>query len=177
MVRLYKRKGAQTVCDNRCGIGLLSVPGKVLAKVLATRLYSCIAEPYLSESQCGFRHGRGCTDMIFTARQLMEKCREHNIGLCAVFVDLTKAFDSVNREGLWILLEKLGCPAKFLKILREFHDDMCARVIDKGSVSDPFSVGSGVTQGCTMAPTLFAIYFAAMLRDALENTDVGVYVQ
>ena len=93
---VYKRKGAQTVCDNHRGIALLSVPGKVLAKVLATRLYSCIAEPYLSESQCGFRPGRGCADMIFTARQLMEKCREHNIGLCAVFVDLIKAFDSVN---------------------------------------------------------------------------------
>ena len=107
----------------------------------------------------------------------MKKCREHSIGLCAVFVDLTKAFDSVNREGLWILLEKLGCPANFLNILREFHDGMCARVIDKGSVSDPFPVGNGVKQGCTMAPTLFAIYFAAMLRDALKNTDVGVYVQ
>ena len=63
MVHLYKRKGAQAVCDNHRGIALLSVPGKVLAKVLATRLYSCIAEPYLSESQCGFRPGRGCTDI------------------------------------------------------------------------------------------------------------------
>lgn len=79
IVHLYKRKGAQTVCDNHRGIALLCVPGKVLAKVLATRLYNCIAEPYLSKSQCGFRPGRGCTDKIFTTRQLMEKCREQNI--------------------------------------------------------------------------------------------------
>lgn len=177
IVHLYKRKGAKTVCDNHRGIALLSVPGKVLAKVLATRLYTCIAEPFLSESQCGFRPGRSCTDMIFTARQLMEKCREQHIGLCAVFVDLTKAFDSVNREGLWMLLEKRGCPIKFLSIVRAFHDGMCARVIDKGSVSDSFSVCSGVKQGCTMAPTLFAIYFAAMLQDALKSTDIGVYIQ
>ena len=44
-----------------------------------------------------FRAGRGTMDMIFTARQLQEKCREHQRELYAVFVDLTKAFDSVDR--------------------------------------------------------------------------------
>jgi hypothetical protein len=177
VVHLYKRKGAKTACDNHRGISLLSVSGKVLSKIIARRLYQSIAEPFLSESQCGFRPNRGCVDMIFTARQLMEKCREQNLGLCAAFIDLTKAFDSVNREGLWMLLAKRGCPPKFLKMIREFHDGMCARVIEQGSVSEPFTVTNGVKQGCTMAPTLFAVYFAAMLRDAFHNSDVGVYVR
>ena len=41
-------------------------------------------------------------------------------------VDLTKAFDTVNREGLWSILAKLGCPAKFISIIRSFHDGMKA---------------------------------------------------
>ena len=54
----------------------------------------------LPESQCGFRSGRGTADMVFTARQIQEKCREQNQDLYVVFVDLTKAFDMVNRDGL-----------------------------------------------------------------------------
>jgi len=115
--------------------------------------------------------------MIFTARQLMEKCREQSMGLCATFIDLTKAFDSINRQGLCLLLAKLRCPDKFIKIVREFHDGMNARVIEQGQVSNSFSVANGVKQGCTMAPTLFAVFFAAMLRDAFEDTDIGVYIQ
>ena len=177
IVHIYKRKGARTACDNHRGISLLSVPGKVLAKVIARRLYKLVADPFLSESQCGFRPNRGCVDMIFTTRQLFEKCKEQNMGLCATFIDLTKAFDSVNREGLWLLLDKLGCPSKFLNMIRQFHDGMEASVIEQGSMSEKFSISNGVKQGCTMAPTLFAIYFAAMLRDAFEDTDIGVYLQ
>jgi len=50
-------------------------------------------------------------DMIFIARQLQEKCREHQYGLYAVFVNLTKAFDTVSRSALWMMLRKIGCPS------------------------------------------------------------------
>ena len=50
--------------------------------------------------------------MIFTARQLQEKCQELNVDLYMAFVDLTKAFDTVSREVLWKLMAKFGCPAK-----------------------------------------------------------------
>ena len=56
--------------------------------------------------------------MIFVLRQIQAKCREQNIGLHAVFVDLTKAFDILSRDGLWKTLAHLGCPQKFLIILR-----------------------------------------------------------
>ena len=51
-------------------------------------------------SQCGFRKDRGTIDMIFTARQL-QKCQEQNVDLYMTFVDLTKAFDTVSRDGFW----------------------------------------------------------------------------
>ena len=50
-----------------------------------------IAEWLLPDSQCGFRRGSGCVDMIFVARQLMEKTREHEDSLFMMFVDLKKA--------------------------------------------------------------------------------------
>jgi len=56
-----------------------------------------IAEGLLPDSQCGFQRGRGCINMIFIVRQLMEKTREHDD--YSLFVDLKRAYDSVPREG------------------------------------------------------------------------------
>ena len=67
----------------------------------------------MPESQCGFRSNRRTIDMIIVLRQIQEKCREQNIGLYAAFVDLTKAFDTVSRDGLWKMLAQLGFPQNF----------------------------------------------------------------
>ena len=71
------KKGDLRKCDNWQGISLLDVAGKVFAPVIQARLQA-IAEGILPESQCSFRRGRGCTNMIFVARQLVEKCHEHH---------------------------------------------------------------------------------------------------
>ena len=65
--------------------------------------------------------------MVFVLRQLQEKCREQNKGLYIVFVDLTKAFDTVSRKGLWLIMERLGCPQKFLKMLIQLHEEQRGR--------------------------------------------------
>ena len=66
--------------------------------------------------------------MIFTARQLQEKCQEQNMDdLYMTFVDLTKAFDTVSREGLWKIMAKFGCPTKFIAMVRQFHEGMLSR--------------------------------------------------
>ncbi|KAI8519496.1 hypothetical protein Bbelb_027530 [Branchiostoma belcheri] len=64
-----------------------------------------VKEPTILKSEMGFRKGRGCTDAIFALRQLSEKAIEYNKELNLVFVDQEKAFDRVNREKLWTVLE------------------------------------------------------------------------
>ena len=66
------KKGDLSKCDNWRSISLLDVVGKVIARILQDCLQK-LAEDELPESQCGFRKGRGCSDMIFTIRQLVEK--------------------------------------------------------------------------------------------------------
>ena len=177
VVHIYKRKGDMTSCDNHRGISLLCIAGKVLARVILNRLITNVSETIVPESQCGFRAGRGTTDMVFAIRQLQEKCREQNKELHMVFVDLTKAFDTVNREGLWKILRKFGCPEKMISLIASFHNGMQARVQENGETSDSFPVKNGVKQGCVLAPTLFSILFAAMLLDAFRDFDRGVYIQ
>ena len=185
ITHLYKNKGNRQVCDNHRGISLLVIAGKVLARVLLNRLQTHlegasqdpppVTQPsLLPETQCGFRQGRGTVDMIFTVRQLQEKCREQNRGLYITFIDLTKAFDTVNRDGLWKIMSKFGCPQKFINMVRLFHEGMEARVKDDGEFSKPFPVTNGVKQGCVLAPTLFSMLFSAMLTDAFREENVGI---
>ena len=87
-------------------------------------------------------------DMIFAAWQLREKCQEQNVGLFTTFVDLTKAFDTVYREGLWKIMAKFEFPAKFIAMVKQFHDSMNARVQDNGEFSQPFPVTSGSRAVC-----------------------------
>ncbi|XP_062841273.1 uncharacterized protein LOC134300780 [Trichomycterus rosablanca] len=177
IVSLHKNKGSKSDCGNYRGISLLSTAGKILARVILNRLISNISEVNLPESQCGFRPGRSTTDMIFVVRQLQEKCREQNLDLYAVFIDLTKAFDTVNREALWKVLYKLGCPRKFVTLIRLFHDNMTGLVLSGGEVSEPFAIANGVKQGCVLAPVLFNLFFACVLNQALGDIEDGVYIR
>ena len=177
IIHLYKRKGKRQDCNNHRGISLLSIAGKILARLLLNRITDHLNHDLLPESQCGFRKNRGTVDMIFAARQLQEKCQEQNISLYSTYVDLTKAFDTVSREGLWKIMAKYGCPPKFISMVRQFHDGMQARVQDSNTFSEPFSVSNGVKQGCVLAPTLFSLMFSAMLTDAFRDGDVGFDVR
>ena len=118
-----KRKGVKADFPyNSRGISLHSIAGKVLARVMLYRLVSHISEDILPESQCGFRRDRSTTDMIFVVRQVQEECRKHHEDLYVAFIDLTKAFDTINRKLLWGLLGKLGVPPKFLNILKHLRN-------------------------------------------------------
>ena len=158
------KKGDLTLCDNWRGIALLDVVGKVLAKIIQTRLQE-VAELQLPESQCGFRKGRGCSDMVYTVRQLIEKAHEHRSKVFFTFVDLKKAYDSVPREAMWKALSKLGVPESLTRIIKSFHESMRAQIIFNGRPSkEDVEVDNGLRQGCSMAPTLFNLYACVVVE-------------
>ena len=108
--------------------------------------------------------------MIFSVRQLQEKCREQRRPQFIAFIDLTKAFDLVSRRGLFNLLEDIGCPPKLLSVISSFHNNMKGTVKYDGATSAPFEIHSGVKQGCVLAPTLFSIFFSMMLSYAFNTS-------
>ena len=169
IVYIYKRKGDRTSCDNYRGVFLLSIAGKILTRLILNRLLTHLEQDLLPESQCGFREGRGTADMIFASRQLQEKFQEQNKELFSTYVDLTKAFDTVSRNGLWKIMAKFGIPDKFTAIIRSFHEGMQASVSVEGESSTAFEVSNGVKQGCVLAPTLFSIMFSGMLKIAFQD--------
>ena len=85
----------------------------------------------------------------------MEKARKFHRPLYTCFVDLRKAYDTVNREALWSILQSsYRIPAKLISVIQAVHADSRAAVRAYGKVSEGFDVSCGVRQGCVLAPTL-----------------------
>ena len=117
----------------------------------------------------GYHKGCGTINRIFTVQQLMEKSREQHRNLYITFIDFTKAFDTANRQLLFSILEKIGCPLKLIKLIKLLYINVKARLIVDGELSKLFEYNSGVKQGCKLAPTLFGIYAAVLLLVASKD--------
>ena len=151
--------------------------GKLFARVLNDRL-QLVVEEVVSDTQCGFRTGRGCVDMIFCVRQLVEKAIEHNTKIFLLFVDLCKAYDSVPRQALWCALRKYGILENLIELVHSFHESMSTTVTVCGEKSSSFPVTNGLRQGCIIAPTLFILYLDLVIRCWCSRClAVGVEVQ
>ena len=168
---LHHKKGDKTECGNYRGISLVSHARKVLLKVVARRLSAfCEAKGLLPEEQCGFRPNCSTTDMMFVVRRLQEIGRKAGAYLLMCFIDLQKAYDTVDRTLLWQVLTRIGVPPQIIAVIQRFHDGMraCVRP-DDGVCSDWFEVEQGLRQGCVLSPLLFSIFFAAVLTVALQR--------
>ena len=103
--------------------------------------------------------------------------------LYMTFVDLTKAFGTVNREGLWKIIGEIWLSDqahsndKFIGEAVTRWYACTARVQNNGASSDPFPVTNIVKQGCVLAQTLFSMMFSAMLTTAFQDGDNGIPIR
>ena len=127
------------------GITALSVVYKPLCKILGNRLVGVIeGEKLLSDEQIGFRSNRGCIDHVLALSLLGEKRLKEKKDTFLCFIDLKKAYDSVDRNLLWKQLELRGIKCSFLGMLKEIYRDIQCQVrVGEGS-SGSCSVGRGL---------------------------------
>ena len=171
VITVLHKKGDEKECGTYRSISLVPHGGKVLLKMVARRLNAyCEAKGLLPEEQCGFRPDRSTTDMMFVVRRLQEVGRKAGVSLHMCFIDLQKAYDTVDRILLWQVLTRIGVSPQMISVIRQFHDGMeaCVRP-DDGVCSDWFEVEQGLRQGCVLSPLLFNIFFAAVLNVVLQR--------
>ena len=171
-------KKDRTECGNYKGISQVAHAGKILLKIIARRISEyCERVGILPEQQSGFRSSRSTTDMMLVIRRLQELAWKKRTPLYVCFIDLTKAYDSVDRTLLWTVLARFGVPQNTVLVIRQFHDGMraCARLDDR-VCSRWFAVEQGLRQGCVLAPLLFNIVFAAVINvaSARFKADKGI---
>jgi hypothetical protein len=160
------KAGDKTDVRNYRGICLQSVAAKVY-NILKARLRRW-AEEALLEVQYGFRNGRGCSDAIFVLRRVIDQhlVRRRPLHIC--FIDITKAYDSVDRETAWKALLHRGAPPKIVQLLRDMHTDTRYVVRAPGiGLGETFAVETGFKQGDVISPMLFNLYMDCVIRDVM----------
>ena len=108
------------------------------------------------DDQAGFRKGRGTRDQIANIRWIMEKASEFQNNIYFCFIDYAKAFDCVDHNKLWELLQEMGIPDHLTCLLRNYVGQE-ARVRTRHR-TDCSQIRKGVRQGCILSPCLFNLY-------------------
>ena len=120
IVTLYKGKGDKCECSNLRSISLLSVVCKLFGRVLMKRV-TAGTECAIGEEQCVFRQGRRCIQQVFAIRQVCEKYLANGKNVFWAFMDLEKAYDTIDRHGMWQTLRVYGGGGKLLKAVQSFY--------------------------------------------------------
>ena len=128
-----------------------------MLKILQVRLQQYVTRE-LSNVQAGFRKDRGTRDQIANIRWIMEKAREFQINIYFCFIDYTNAFDCVDHNKPWKILQEMGIPDHLTCLLRNPYAGQEATVRTGHGPMDWFQIGKGVPRGCILSPCLFNYY-------------------
>ena len=116
---VLRKKKDRTECGSYRSISLVAHAGKILLKIIARHpSQHCERMGALPEEQSVSRPNRSITDIMFVIRRLQELARKKQIPLYICFIDLTKAYDSVDRTLLWTVLARFGVPQNIASVIR-----------------------------------------------------------
>ena len=138
------KKGNAKECSNYRTIALISHTSKVMIKILQTRLQQYM-NCELPDGQAGFRKGRGTRYQIANIYWIIEKARAFQKNIYFCFIDYAKAFDCVDHNKLWKILQEMGIPDHITCLLRNLYAGQGAIVRARNGSTDWFKIRKGVT--------------------------------
>ena len=131
----------------------------------------------LPEVQAGFRKSRGTRDQIANICWIIAKAREFQKSIYFCFIDYTKAFECVDHNKLWKILQEMGIPDHLACFLRNLYAGHEAMVRTRHGTTDWIQIGKGVRQGCIVPPCLFNFYTQYITADArLDEAQDGIKI-
>ena len=131
----------------------------------------------LLDVQDGFRKGRGTRDKISNIHWIIEKTREFQKNIYYCFTEYTKAFDCVDHNKLWEILNEMGIPDHLTCLLRNLYAGQEETVRTGHGTTDWFQIGKGVHEGCILSPCLFNSYAECIIWNAgLDEAQAGIKI-
>ena len=119
---------------------LISHASKVMLKILEAKLQQYMSCE-LPDVQAGFRKGRGTRDQIANSRWIIGKAKEFQKNIYFCFIDYTKAFDCVDHNKPWKILQEMGIPEHLTCLLRNLYAGQEATVRTGHGITDQFQIG------------------------------------
>ena len=138
-------------------IAFISQASKVILKILQVRLQQYVNHE-LPDVQAGFRKSRGTRDQIANIPQIIEKPTEFQKNIYFCFTEYAKAFDGVDHNKLWKILQEMGIPDRLTCLLSNLYAGQEAAVRTGHGTIDWLQIRKGVHQGCILSPCLFNLY-------------------
>ena len=131
----------------------------------------------LPDVQAGFGKGRGARDQIANICWIIKKAIEFQKNIYFCFIHYAKAFDCVDHNKLWKILQEIGIPDHLTCLLRNLYAGQEAVVKTGHGTTDWFQIGKGVCQGCILLPCLFNLYAEYIMRNAgLDEAQTGIKI-
>jgi hypothetical protein len=172
------KKGDLSQPSNYRGITLSSIGAKLFNRMVLNRIRPFI-DPLLRWNQNGFRQQRSTISQILALRRIIEGMKAKNLPLAVVFIDYSKAFDSIHRERMFQILKAYGIPRVIIDAIKAIYTNSSALVISPEGDSEPFQILAGVLQGDTLAPFLFIVVLDYIMRHALKDINhcTGIVIE
>lgn len=123
----------------------------------------------MEEEQIGFRRGRSTIDAIFCLRQVCERKWEYNKKVVMAFLDIAKAYDSIDRRVVWQELEKRKVDQGVVEMVREMYEGSQSCVKTGVGCSEWFEIRNGMRQGSALSPLLFIVAMDGIQKAVKER--------
>ena len=147
-----------------------------MLKILQARLQQYV-NCELPNVQAGFRRGKGTRDQIANICWIMEKAREFQKNIYFCFIDYAKAFDSVDHNKLWKILQEMGILDHLTCLLRNLYAGQDATVRTGHGTTDWFQIRKGVHQDCILSPCLLNLHAEYIMQNAgLDEAQAGIKI-
>ena len=170
----FPKKGDLGLARNYRGITLTSIAAKIYNALLRNRIEPKI-DNILRKNQNGFRRNRSTTSQILTIRRILEGVRAKNLQATLLFVDFTKAFDSIHRGKMEQILLAYGLPKETVAAIMILYRNTKVKVRSPDGDTEYFDIVAGVLQGDTLAPYLYIICLDYVLRTSIDKIRENVF--
>ena len=150
---------------------------KIYEAILESKLRQA-TEATLEKAQSGFRKGYSTQDHIFTLRKLIETTTIQDGKLFITFIDLEKAFDRVQREMMWEILEKIKISKQLLGAIKSIYRMTTNYIRTGNETTEEFITTKGLRQGGALSPMLFILFLDNIIKNIKDKTkkvEAGYY--
>ena len=178
---LHKKEAADLPSNYR-PISILSCFSKIIEKMMYERLYKFLNSfEILYTLQFGFRESHSTSHALLSLTETIKKSIDNGKFGCGIFLDLQKAFDTVNHNILLQKLEHYGIRGKVLDWFRSYLSSRSQNVAVNGHLSEILPITCGIPQGSVLGPLLFLIYVndlpyvSKILKFYLFADDTSIY--